>query len=51
MAKAEHTDAIALLKGAHERGARNGSIQEKAAEYRDTGTDHSKQRIEGYLDI
>lgn len=35
----------------HEKGARNSSINEKANEYDQVGTDHSKQRIEGYLDI
>lgn len=51
MLDAMGNEALAQVNPYHEKGLRNTSIQEKAAEARDTGTDHSKQRIEGFLDI
>jgi hypothetical protein len=51
MLDAVGNEALAQVNPAHEKGLRNTSIQEKAAESRETGTDHSKQRIEGFLDI
>jgi hypothetical protein len=51
MGDAVGNEALAQVNGAHEMGARNGVIQEKANEYSQTGTDQSKHRIEGYLDI
>ncbi len=51
MVDAIGNEALAQGNLGHEKGARNQSIQQKADEYRDIGTDHSKQRIEGYLDI
>ncbi|MFD4644237.1 WXG100 family type VII secretion target [Lentzea sp. NPDC058436] len=44
-------EVLAQVNVAHEKGARNVSLQEQAAESRETGTDQSKQRIEGFLDI
>ncbi|SDG96905.1 hypothetical protein SAMN05216553_1144 [Lentzea fradiae] len=51
MGEAIRNEALAQGNLVHEKGARNTSIQEKADEYDQTGTDYSKQRIEGYLDI
>ncbi|SMD22896.1 WXG100 family type VII secretion target [Lentzea albidocapillata] len=51
MLDAVGNEALAQVNFAHEKGARNQSLQQQAAESRETGTDHSKQRIEGYLDI
>ncbi|NGY59514.1 hypothetical protein G7043_11315 [Lentzea sp. NEAU-D13] len=51
MGDAAGNEALAQGNIAHEKGGRNSSIQEKANEYDQTGTDYSKQRIEGYLDI
>ncbi|MGW6936318.1 WXG100 family type VII secretion target [Lentzea sp. NPDC054927] len=51
MGDAVGNEALAQINYGHEKGARNASLNEQAAESRETGTDHSKQRIEGYLDI
>lgn len=51
MGDAAANEAAAQLNPTHEKGLRNTSMQQKADEYRDIGTDHSKQRIEGHLDI
>lgn len=51
MLDAVGNEVLAQGNLAHEKGARNQSLREQAAESRDTGTDHSKQRIEGFLDI
>lgn len=51
MLDAVGNETLAQVNFAHEKGARNQSLQQQAAESRETGTDHSKQRIEGYLDI
>ncbi|MEV6244226.1 hypothetical protein [Lentzea sp. NPDC051838] len=51
MGDAAGNEAAAQLNPQHEKGLRNTSIQEKSDEYGQTGTDYSKQRIEGYLDI
>lgn len=51
MGDAAGNEAAAQLNPQHEKGLRNRSIQEKAGEYDQTGTDYSKHRIEGYLDI
>lgn len=51
MGEAAGNEAAAQLNPTHEKGLRNTSMQQKAGEYRDIGTDHPKQRIEGYLDI
>ncbi len=51
MTEAVGNEALAQVNPYHEKGLRNTSIGQKADEYSQTGTDHSKQRIEGYLDI
>ncbi|MFS8099835.1 WXG100 family type VII secretion target [Lentzea alba] len=51
MGDAVGNEALAQVNGAHEKGARNQALREKAAESGATGTDHGKQRIEGFLDI
>jgi hypothetical protein len=51
MADAIGNEALAQINLFHEKGSRNTSIQQKADESGGTGTDHSKQRIEGFLDI
>ncbi|MFD5831453.1 WXG100 family type VII secretion target [Lentzea sp. NPDC060358] len=51
MADAVGNEALAQANPYHEKGLRNTSITQKGTEYGETGTDHSKQRIEGYLDI
>ncbi|MEU3651099.1 WXG100 family type VII secretion target [Lentzea sp. NPDC034063] len=51
MGDAVGNEALAQVNPAHEKGARNESLRQQAAESRETGTDHSKQRIEGYLDL
>ncbi|KJK42446.1 hypothetical protein UK23_37215 [Lentzea aerocolonigenes] len=51
MLDAVGNEALAQVNGVHEKGARNQSLREQATASRETGTDHSKQRIEGFLDI
>ncbi|MDX8036885.1 WXG100 family type VII secretion target [Lentzea sp. BCCO 10_0856] len=51
MGDAVGNEALAQINYGHEKGARNASLKQQAAESRETGTDHSKQRIEGYLDL
>ncbi|SEP82558.1 WXG100 family type VII secretion target [Lentzea albida] len=51
MGEAIRNEALAQGNPLHEKGARNQSLWQQGAESRDTGTDHSKQRIEGFLDI
>lgn len=51
MLDAVGNEALAQINYGHEKGARNSSLLQQAAESRETGTDHSKQRIEGYLDL
>ena len=51
MLDAVGNEVLAQANIGHEKGARNQSLQQQAAESRETGTDHSKQRIEGYLDL
>ncbi|WP_086662497.1 WXG100 family type VII secretion target [Lentzea kentuckyensis] len=51
MVDAIGNEALAQINPYHEKGLRNTSIQQKAGESGGTGTDQSKQRIEGFLDI
>jgi hypothetical protein len=51
MGEAAGNEAAAQFNPFHEKGARNQALLEQAVASRETGTDYSKQRIEGYLDI
>lgn len=51
MLDAAGNEALAQVNPTHEKGLRNTAARENAAAYDQTGTDYSKQRIEGYLDI
>ncbi|ANZ36755.1 hypothetical protein BBK82_12435 [Lentzea guizhouensis] len=51
MGEAVGIEAAAQFDGRNEKGLRNTSLQQQAAEARETGTDYSKQQIKGYLDI
>lgn len=44
-------EALAQVNPTHEKGLRNQGMNDKANSYDQTGTDYSRQRIEGYLDI
>jgi hypothetical protein len=41
----------AIAQVAKDKGIRNAAAVQKSNEYGETGTDHQKQRIEGYLDL
>ncbi|MDX8051368.1 hypothetical protein SK571_18420 [Lentzea sp. BCCO 10_0798] len=51
MVDAAGNEALAQVNPTHEKGLRNQGMTDKANSYDETGSDHSKQRIEGYLDI
>lgn len=51
MGEAIGIEAGAQIDHKNEKGLRNASLQEQAAEARGSGTDYSKQQIKGFLDI